>query len=64
MHALSRRMQCGCADRRAANGGDVADMQQLGIVWMLDVGLGSSRGVSAWRDDPAAAVCGLRLRMM
>jgi hypothetical protein len=48
MRALSRRMQCGCADRRAANGEDVADIVQLGILRMLQL----SRGVSAWRTTP------------
>jgi hypothetical protein len=58
MHALSRRMQCGCADRRAANGGDVADMQQLGILRMLDAG----RWKFSWRFclEGRPRCCGLR----
>ena len=37
MHALPRRMHCGCADRRATNGENVADIVQLGILRMLEV---------------------------
>lgn len=51
-HCL-RRMQCGCADRRATNGEGVADIVQLGILRMLEVLVAFLPG-----DDPAAALCG------
>ena len=57
MHALARRMQCGCADRRAANGEDVADIVQLGILRLLELRV-------AFLPGERPRCFSLRLRMM